>query len=521
MTSEEQTNQNKDLLFSKFQVIECLKKDTYSSVYIANHIYLGKKILLKTLNTKNLPEQTGLNRFKREAKILAKLDHPNIIKILDFGSSKEQFYISFEYFDSTDLRTFINEAPLNEQQKRDILIQIARGLAAAHQASIVHRDIKPENILINKNKQVKIADFGLAISIDENLLTRKSTIVGTPAYMSPEQIRGEPLTTHSDLFSLGIVCFELFFGYNPFMGKDLNTTINNILKFDPSSLASKLNSLPTDTRSIITNLLQPYRQNRFQSAEEIIRKFDIEVTQSKKLEGKFRLPKRIFYILASLFILMIIMTIYILKENKRQNSQTFTQGEEIGEKIPIETKMTNEDLVSTEQPVIESKETFITNKKSTETPRPSVPGKLFITVSPQANLYIDSEKVSVSSTNEYISLLPGEHNIEIEHAAYPRYQEIITIASTQEIHWQIQLDTLFGYLHCQIYPWGNVFLNGKPYGQTPFFKPLILTPGRYLINIQNPDYSDIIDSIAIARKETTFYRIDLEQSTLERQFESN
>ncbi len=521
MTLEEQTNQNKNLLFSKFQVIECLKKDTYSSVYIANHIYLGKKILLKTLNTKNLPERTGLNRFKREAKILAKLDHPNIIKILDFGSYKEQFYISFEYFDSTDLRTFINETPLNEQQKRDILIQIARGLAAAHQASIVHRDIKPENILINSNKQVKIVDFGLAISVDENLLTRKSTIVGTPAYMSPEQIRGELLTTHSDLFSLGIVYFELFFGYNPFMGQDLNATINNILKFDPSSLASKLNSLPTETRSIITNLLQPYRQNRFQSAEEIIKKFDIEITQPQKSEWKSRVPKRTLYLVTSLFILMIIMIIYYIKKNNHQNSLTFTQGEEIIEKIPIENKKTKEYLASTEQPVIESKETFITNEKSTKTATLSVPGKLFITVSPQANLYIDSEKVSVSSANGYLSLLPGEYNIEIEHAAYPRYQENITIASAQEIHWQIQLDTLFGYLHCQIYPWGNVYLNGKPYGQTPFFKPLILTPGKYLINIQNPDYSDITDSISIARKETTFYKIDLEQSKCEIPFDSN
>ena len=521
MTSEEQNNQNKNLLFNKFQVIECLKKDTYSSVYIANHIYLGKKILLKTLNTKNLPEQTGLNRFKREAKILARLDHPNIIKILDFGSSKEQFYISFEYFDSTDLRTFINKTSLDEQQKHDILIQIARGLSAAHQASIIHRDIKPENILINNNKQVKIADFGLAISIDENLLTRKSTIVGTPAYMSPEQIRGEPLSTHSDLFSLGIVSFELFFGYNPFMGKDLNATINNILKFDPSSLASKLNSLPTETHSIITNLLQPYRQNRFQSAEEIIRKFDIEVTQSQKLEQKFQLPKRTFYILTSLFILMVIMTIYFIKENNYQNSLTFTQGDEIKEKIDIETKIINDDIVSSERPGIESKEAIITNEKSIQITTLSVPGKLFITVSPQANLYIDSQKVSVSSTNEYITLLPGEHNIEIEHAAYPRYQEIITIASEQEIHRQIQLDTLFGYLHCQIYPWGNVYLNGKPYGQTPFFKPLILTPGRYLINIQNPDYSDLTDSISIARKETTFYKINLEQSTLKIPFDSN
>ncbi|HSP87677.1 MAG TPA: serine/threonine-protein kinase, partial [Ignavibacteriaceae bacterium] len=217
------------ILFDRFEITDTLKKDQNSTVYLANHIYLGKKIILKTLSTEELPDKTFLERFKREAKILAQLDHPNIIKVMDFGTAGNSFYISFEYFESNNLRKVIKDNNLSVSDKINLCTQLFKALDSAHQRGVIHRDIKPENILVNSKLELKIADFGLAVVRDDLILTHKSSIVGTPGYMSPEQIKGEELTPQTDLFSSGIVIYELFTGVNPLIGKDISETINKIL----------------------------------------------------------------------------------------------------------------------------------------------------------------------------------------------------------------------------------------------------------------------------------------------------
>ena len=182
------------ILFEKFEIIETLKKDEHAAVYLANHIFLGKKIILKSLNVSTVSDNQKIERFKREAKILAKLDHPNIIKVLDFGMHGDFFYISFEYFESKNLRQILQKENLNDEEKRNLVIQLFAGLEYAHNNGIIHRDLKPENILLGENHLLKISDFGLAQAESENFVTAQYSIVGTPSYMSPEQISGETIT---------------------------------------------------------------------------------------------------------------------------------------------------------------------------------------------------------------------------------------------------------------------------------------------------------------------------------------
>lgn len=284
-------NTASEILFDKFEIIDCLKKDTLTCVYIANHTFLGKKIILKTLKTDELDDKSILERFKREAKILAQLDHKNLIKVFDFGSYKNFVYISFEYFESKNLREVIKNNNLSLEDKRSLVIQLLMALNAAHKKNIVHRDIKPENILVNTNLHLKIADFGLALISNENNLTQNSSIVGTPGYMSPEQIRGEK-SQQTDLFSLGIVIYELYTGKNPFLGDNVSETINNILNKKEEDYIEQLKVIPEDIRQIVQSLLKKNLRERPKTASEVLNILD-NSSDGKNYKNEFKNRKKI------------------------------------------------------------------------------------------------------------------------------------------------------------------------------------------------------------------------------------
>ena len=215
------------------------------------------------------------------------IKHPNIIKVLDFGTYENFFFTSFEYFESSNLRQFIRENKLTEEKKKNLIFQLFTGLGFAHQNQIIHRDIKPENILVSDNLELKIGDFGLALSMNDSFVTSQFQIVGTPTYMSPEQICGEKLTPKSDLFSAGIVSYELFTGVNPFLGKDVNETLNNIISFEEEKLIQISTGLPPDIQNLVIGLLHKDPEKRTKDAGAVI-----DSLSNSSGENKLELLKR-------------------------------------------------------------------------------------------------------------------------------------------------------------------------------------------------------------------------------------
>ncbi len=516
--------QNK-ILFEKFEILTCLKKDGYSSVYIANHIYLGKKIFLKTLTQGQISDRAILNRFQREAKLLAKLDHPNVIKVFDFGTYKNCFYISFEYFQSQNLRVIINDNKLSHSDKLNILIQITKGLSAAHKYNIIHRDIKPENILINNKHQVKIADFGLALVKDDINLTRQESIVGTPGYMSPEQIRGETLTPVSDLFSLGIVGCELFSGKNPFLGKDAGSTINNILSIDCSQLFKNEKNGSEPVYDVIHSLLLKNKLKRPQSADDILKKLNVKepIEPSKPAfvaRERNRLP--VYSLAVLFFILIMVISVKYYLDNKSPGYSVATQDSVVTvqeeKTVPADSAIRHGFV--TEQP--EKKETILQPEKDSSitqlslltdmknTQQLDLPGKLFIRCAPWAEIYIDSIKIQTTPLEDHISILAGSHELTLQHPEYPPYTRTIFIKPQQEMLISVNLDTLFGYLECLLYPWGNVYINNEFKGQTPLPRPIRLEPGRHLLTIKNDNYGKIDEYIQIVKNDTLEFKFNFE-----------
>ncbi len=498
-----------EILYDKFEIIETIKKDVYTTVYLANHIYLGKKIILKTLNTDELSDKTILARFKREAKILAQLDHPNLIKVLDFGMHKNHFYISFEYFESKNLRSIIRQNNYTLEQKRSLVIRLMKALNAAHQNHIVHRDIKPENLLVNPRLELKIADFGLALMQDETKLTIQSSIVGTPSYMSPEQIRGEILKPQSDLFSAGIVALELFTDENPFLGKDINETINKILTFSEEDIEAKVSHLPEDIQTILKGLLKKNTDKRFQSAEEVLGilgiqasnhdlKVDIEEVEEERT-GKYL----IFGV--SILVAMIIIAAGVYYSLKPEQGEVINP--KLAEKNYTFTDKNSRNIFS---------QNFSQENVNNSTTHSLLPGKLFVEAKPYADVYIDNKKVDTTPLDDYIQLDPGKHVLKLVHPDYPPYVRRINISNDKIESVKINFPELTGSLDCKVQPWGEVFIDGRHVGTTPLREPINLYPGRYNVEITNKQYADTLKRIVrVHAKDTTEVTFSFENTPTE------
>ena len=310
-----------EILFDKFEIIDCLKKDIQTGVYLANHVYLGKKIILKTLDTSKLSDNSILERFKREAKLLAKLNHPNIIKVLDFGTYHEFFYISFEHFESNNLRELIDKNNLSFEKKINLFVQLLNALKTAHKNQIIHRDIKPENILVNSNLELKIADFGLALVSNEKSLTNKTSILGTPTYMAPEQINGEK-SFQTDIFSAGLVAYELFSGINPILGDEIATTINNIINFNEDKLISAIEKLPVEVRPAIKSMLQKNIEERAKNVDEVLNYLNIQNDVNK---GSNKNKRRVRNAIISVLSLIVILVLFLIFQEKKVSDKMIDQ----------------------------------------------------------------------------------------------------------------------------------------------------------------------------------------------------
>lgn len=491
-----------EILFDKFEITEIVKKDDYKGVYIANHLYLGKKIFLKSLNTENLPDIKIIERFKTEAKLLAKLEHPNIIKVFDFGTYQNNFYISFEYFESKNLRYYVSKGSLNNKEKRDIAFQIYDAINYAHKNNIVHRDIKPENILIGNDFNTKVTDFGLAFSLTDSLKTGELSILGTPSYMAPEQINGQKPSKQSDIFSLGILLFELYLGKNPFLGNDINSSLNNIVNLNVQKIP-EIELVPEEIRKIITVSLKRKRAERFQNIDEIIEVLKLPNRKKEK-------PKNLFFILV---LLILIVLLFILQKKGSDFWIENDKSEALVDSIPFKSLSEMNDSMLNEIPSKNGDSVSVdgfeqSNNKNLEPTNEitNVYGGFFVECIPWGEVYIDNKLIETTPLSSPIELRAGIYNLKLIHPDYPEYEGKIKINESDTLNLRVNLNEFVGYLHPKIYPWGLVSINGKEFGESPFAAPFPVSPGKYKITIKNPNFGIYVDSIKIKRMDTLIFQ---------------
>lgn len=264
------------VLGNRYEIIKKIGDGGMAFVYKAKDILLNRIVAVKVLRPEFVDDDEFLGKFKREAEAVASLSHPNIVNVYDVGEDGKVHYIVMEYIDGQNLKEIIkNEGTLDEYTALDITKQIAMALSAAHKKGIIHRDIKPHNILIsNEGRVVKVADFGIAKAVSNSTMTNIGSIIGSVHYFSPEQAKGKFVSNNADLYSLGIVLYEMIIGKVPFRGDSPISIALQHINDEIEFTSEEQINIPQSVRTIIKKLTEKSSVDRYQSAEEVIE--DIE-----------------------------------------------------------------------------------------------------------------------------------------------------------------------------------------------------------------------------------------------------
>jgi len=253
----------------RYQLIQRIGRGAMGTVYHAVDGTTGAAVALKVMAGELSGDPELIERFRREALAAADLDHPNITRVFDFGEEGEQLYMAMELLQGSDLKVLVERAELGDfVWKVRIMVEVASGMAFVHRRNLVHRDLKPGNIHVTAGGTAKIMDFGLVRLGDSNM-TRTGMIMGSPAYMSPEQLKGDKADARSDVFALGAVFYELLSGHRAFGGKGITQIMMNVLANQHPPLSQSAPNVPASLRHIVERAMSSDPAQRYQTAGEM------------------------------------------------------------------------------------------------------------------------------------------------------------------------------------------------------------------------------------------------------------
>jgi len=526
------------MVINGYDIKSEIHRGPVTTVYDANHLALGRRVILKVLNTQWTEEKDLIDRFRREAKICARLDHPNIVKIFDFSTSNDSIFISMEYIEGSTMEILIQQNKIIYfSELIRIASQILTGLSYAHKLGITHRDIKPSNIMISADGQVKITDFGLASVSDLPGITSQDQAIGSPAYMSPEQALGKDIDPRSDLFSLGVSLYKSCGRKSPFETDNIGTTIQNILTKEVENLSSINTATPLWFSDLIDSLLAKNHEDRPDSAEDVlgIINSNFKTEEPRQHNPRFKISHpgnvrkstspvlkylnskiqtRIFlwvFPIITLLIYLIFQQSYEIRSEQTAQQNNLAQMQSVfipdttllnpSDKILEDRYITNETsnrLLNTSPNPIERTAEIGENLSNTSVSIPRIEkSQVFIIASPWAEVYIDSNYYEDTPLSKPISLDPGAHFVELKNPNYKTFSQHYEFRPAKLETLIVEMQMNVGFLNIRVLPWAKIYIDGEYLETSPIDNPMTLATGEHILTLTNPNYSAIKDTIEV------------------------
>lgn len=276
----------------RYEIIKTIGEGGMANVYLANDTILDRKVAIKVLRGDLSNDEKFIRRFKREALSVSNLSHPNIVEVYDVGEEDGNYYIVMEYIDGKTLKQLLQKrGALTLNEVIDIMTQLTDGLSHAHEAYIIHRDIKPQNIMIEDNGLIKITDFGIAMALNSTQLTQTNSVMGSVHYLPPEQANGKGSTIKSDIYSLGILMYELLTGSVPFKGDTAVEIALKHMKEKVPSIRKQNPTIPQSVENIVLKATAKNPKNRYDSVKDMYKDLQTALQRDNEKRLVYEYPE--------------------------------------------------------------------------------------------------------------------------------------------------------------------------------------------------------------------------------------
>lgn len=500
---------------SSFVLKDKISESSTTSVYKAFHTKLNRIVILKILHNRLTADENTKTRFEREARALANFQCENIVRVFDLTEVDGCPAIVMEFVDGQSLADLIaQKGYLPEQQVKKIAVDVLQGLAIAHQNGIIHRDIKPGNILISSSGVVKLTDFGLATVAQLPTVTIEGTMLGTPAYMSPEQAKGENLDAKTDLFSLGLTLLEALSGDRLCDGKSYAECLKKVINFDLKQVNQYEGRFQSDLIEFLRKLLSPQPRQRFATAEDALSFLNRSIFSSQLTLKEKSKKKTAVVVLSILFSISSIFVVNIYLHQDRQQVSDITKIEpkifvsadstdkaqpKIIRKKDLNAKSKQKHVLSKQKPE------KLTSSAEHEQPRfiSNDTGIVYIICKPWAKIFLNEEYVGETPLKP-LKLSAGSYNVMFTHPYFiPIVKTIQVIPGKEQIIQNSFLEQA-GYIKLQVVPWGKIYIDDQYRETTPISRPLIVSAGKRRLRFENPSFNIVEREVLINSGETTY-----------------
>lgn len=495
-------------------------------------------------------EEDIRQRFEREAQVCARVKHENIVDIYSYRADADATFLVMEFVQGESLGDLLKrQGRIDWQVALAMLAGVLKGLAHAHAKGVYHRDIKPDNLLVSEDGRIKITDFGLATIADSSRMTVQDAVVGTPAYLPPEQVSGGKFDLRGDLFSVGVTFYESLTGTSPFSGQSFSETLKKVLTYSPPPPSTLIPEIPPEFDQILAHLLEKQPSRRAGSADIVLEEVK-KLAQMKNVHlesltvagslvsgpngSSAKLPvslpsshsqsmQRIVPVWAfGITIALLAMMIFLIPNREalvgdglpKLKNSVYEQVREsidaarqagISAQAPVLSDDANKKAVTgrindgspstnrTELPKPTEKEPLAPGKNPAKTENvinPNSPGKLMITCRPWAFVTIDNTPYGQTPLTGHIELLQGDHSVTLTNPEFPTpFTTTITIKPDEVTNLDANLWDIVGVIQIiSVKPWAEIVVDGISYGLTPRAKPILVPFGNHIIELRNGDF---------------------------------